>query len=87
MENGLDFASNPQLLEGIVKEWFEMKTIQEFGREDPDLMIKMKREEDKQLWIDFIYDHCNTKEIHALMCACGSILEYGKKVVSKIKNK
>ena len=77
MENGLDFATNPQLLEGIIKEWFEMKTIQEFQKDDPDLMIKMKKQEDKTYWIDYIYDNeCNIGEIRALRGACNFIIDY-----------
>jgi hypothetical protein len=91
IDRHLDIGTkNSKLLDGIVREWFENETIKEFQREDPDLMIKMKNQENKQVWIDYIYEHCHEGEIRALRSACDSILEYGKRVVSniiKIKNK
>jgi hypothetical protein len=86
IEHGLDVETTKttKVLDAIVREWFENETIKEFQREDPDLMIKMKNQENKQLWIDYIYEHCNKGEIYALRSACDSILEYGKRVVSKI---
>ena len=88
IDNDLDVGTKTStLLDGILSKWFEMETIKEFQREDPDLMIKMKREEDKQQWIDFLYDCCDEGEIRVLRSACDALKEYGSRVVSKIKNK
>ena len=83
----MDDTKITKLLDGILDEWFEKETIEEFCQEDPDLRIQMRKEKNKQLWIDFIYDCCDRTEIRALFSACGSILEYGSRVVSKIKIK
>jgi hypothetical protein len=77
MENGLDFTKNPKLLDGIVREWHEMKTIKEFQRDDPDLAIQMRKHEDRTQWINIIYDmKCDLGEMRALRGACDFIIEY-----------
>jgi len=78
IDRGLDAGTKaPKLLEGIVREWFEMKTIEEFQREDPDLEIQMRKEKDKTQWIDFIYDvDCDIGEMRALRGALDFIIEY-----------
>ena len=72
IDNDLDVGTKtPKLLDGIVIEWFEMETLEEFGREDPDLVIKLRKEKDKTKWIDIIYDmDCDIGEIRALRGAC-----------------
>lgn len=86
IDNDLDVGTkNSKLLEGIVRAWFEMETIKEFQREDPDLAIQMRKHEDRTQWIDIIYDmECDIGEVRALRGACDFIIDYRD---GKIKHK
>ncbi len=74
IDHDLDPTKTPKLIEGIIREWFELRTIQEFCDEDPDLAIQIRKQKEKQLLIDILYDNCDMREIEALRRACEDIL-------------
>ena len=75
IDNDLDVGTKTtKLLDGILSEWFEMKTIEEFGREDPDLLIQIRKQKERTLLIDALYDNCSFREIEALRRACEDVL-------------
>lgn len=67
-------TKSTKLLDTIVREWFEMKTIEEFCKEDPDLRIQIRKQKEKELWMDFLFDTCDMREIDALRHACEDLL-------------
>ena len=78
IDNDLDVGTKTsKLLDGILSKWFEMETLEEFGRDDPDLAIKMRKEKNKTKWIDIVYDiDCDLGEMRALRGALDFMIEY-----------
>ena len=84
IDNDLDATKTTKLIDGIISEWFEMKTIQEFQREDPDLAIQMRKHEDRTQWIDIIYDmDCDIGEMRALRGALDFMIEHRDNIKHK----